>query len=168
MMTTWAFLKGLRFNKKKKKNLTCIDIQDKPQHFDAMNELAKRNAVNMTFLKGDSTKMSIPRTDMLFVDTTHHYAQLIRELELHSDNVRKYIVMHNTEIDGRYGEIVRMCYYYDIEELKNKYGYDVNDMCKGLGYAIEDFLQNHPEWKVEKHWPNNNGLTILVKESNDD
>lgn len=164
MVTTWAFLKGLRFNKKKKKNLTCVDILDKPAKFKEVQELAKKNQISMEFIKGNSTEITIPKCDMLFIDTTHHYAQLSRELEKHHDHVKKYIVMHNTEIDGRYGEIVRMCYYYDVEKTQKEYGYSIEDMCKGLGFAIDEFLKNHPEWTVEKHFNNNNGLTILHKE----
>lgn len=163
MVTAWGFLKGLRFNKKKKKQLICVDLQDKPARFDSIVELAKKNTITMEFLKANSLTMTIPKTDMLFIDTEHHYAQLIRELEKHCDNVKQYIIMHNTEIDGRYGEIIRMCYYYDVDELQKKNGFKVKDICKGLGYAIEEFLEKHKEWRVEKHLPNNNGLTILAR-----
>lgn len=168
MNTTWAFLKGLRFNKKKKKVLTCVDIQDKPAKFKGVQELAKKNQITMDFIKGNSTEVDIPKTDLLFIDTNHYYAHLIRELEKHHDKVNKYIIMHNTEIDGRYGEIVRMCYYYDVEATQKLYGYSIEDMCKGLGFAIDEFLKNHPEWTVEKHFNNNNGLTILRRNEDSD
>ena len=168
MQTTWAFLKGLRFNKKKKKNLICIDIAGKPSRFDDIAELAKKNRINMEFIQGDSGLIDIPNTDMLFIDTTHHYGLLMRELNKHNQKVKKYIIMHNTEIDGQYGEIVRMCYYYDVEALSKLHGFAVKDMCKGLAFAIEDFLNSHPEWKVDKHFPNNNGLTILARKDDDE
>jgi hypothetical protein len=163
MVTTWGFLKGLRFNKKNKKNLVCVDIMEKPARFDNVVELAKKNTIGMEFLNSNSLTMTIPKTDLLFIDTVHHYAQLIRELEKHCQNVRKYIIIHNTEIDGRFGEIIRMCYYYDVDELQRKNGFKIKDMCKGLGYAIEEFLEKHKEWRVDKHLPNNNGLTILTR-----
>lgn len=163
MITTWSFLKGLRFNKKKKKVLICVDINDKPAPFDSVVELAKKNRISMEFLRGDSGTVTLPKVDMLFIDTAHHYAQLHRELEHHYTRVNKYIVMHNTLIDGEFGEIVRMCYYYDVNKMAEHFNYNVKDMCKGLQPAIDEFLANHPDWKLDQQLANNNGLTILVK-----
>jgi hypothetical protein len=168
MVTTWAFLKGLRFNKKKKKSLLCVDIEGKPVHFDTIVELAKKNRMTMDFIEGDSGKVDIPKVDLLFIDTAHHYAQLRRELEKHHSKVKKYIIMHNTEIDGKYGETVRMCYYHDMDELCAKFDFKAEEVVKGLQPAITDFMAHHPEWKIEKHLMNNNGLTILARVSADE
>ena len=46
-------------------------------------------------------------TDLLFVDTWHVYAQLKRELDTHGHHVRKYIVLHDTTLDGDKGTSVR-------------------------------------------------------------
>jgi len=35
----------------------------------------------------------------------------------------------------------------------------------GLWPAIREFLGTHPEWKIEKRFKNNNGLTILARVS---
>jgi hypothetical protein len=56
-----------------------------------------------------------------------------------------------------------MCYYYDVSAIANEFGYDVKEMCMGLQPAIDDFVAAHPEWKVEKQLSNNNGLTILAR-----
>jgi hypothetical protein len=163
MVSSWAFIKGLRFNKKKKKHLVCVDNAGKPSKFDGINDLAKKNKITMEFVEGDSNEIEIPKVDLLFIDTIHTYAQLSRELERHHSNVKKYIIMHNTECDGKYGEVIRMCYYYNIKDLVKKYGYPIAEMCKGLQPAIDDFLKNHPEWKLEKQVRNNNGMTVLAR-----
>lgn len=167
MVTTWAFLKGLRFNKKKKKNLYCVDITGKPSAFDGIAELAKKNQINIEFTQGNSMKLQIPKVDLLFIDTAHHYAQLKKEFELHHERVKKYIILHNTEIDGKHGEVVRMCYYTDINSLCKENGFIPEDVVKGLQPAILEFIQTHPEWKIEKHLSNNNGLTVLSKLDSD-
>ena len=163
MVTTWAFLKGLRFNKKKKKNLTCVDIQAKPTEFDSRAALAQKNRITMEFVLADSTKVSLPKVDLLYIDTAHHYGQLSRELEKHHPRVAKYIIMHNTEIDGKFGEVVRMCYYMDVQKICKEHGFTQEELVQGLQPAILGFINKHPEWRVEKHLPNNNGLTILSK-----
>ena len=163
MFTTWAFLKGLRFNKKKKKNLYTMDLVAKPANFNKMHELAKKNRINLDFTLGDSLKVHLPKVDLLFIDTAHFYAQLKKELEFHHSRVDKYIIMHNTEIDGKYGEIVRMCYYADIDKICKENDFTVEEIVKGLQPAILEFIEKYPEWKIEKHLSNNNGLTILSK-----
>jgi hypothetical protein len=39
----------------------------------------------------------------------------------------------------------------------------IEEICKGLWPAIEEFLKEHPEWRIEKRYTNNNGLTILTR-----
>ena len=163
MTTTWAFMKGLRFNKKKKKQIICVDIAGKPSSFDRMGDIGTKNRITMEFIESDSTLVTLPKSDLLYIDTAHHYALLTKELERHHGNISKYIIVHNTEIDGKYGELVRMCYYTDINQVCQAHNYDVNDVVKGLQPAIMEFLEKHQEWKVEKHLPNNNGLTILAR-----
>ena len=45
---------------------------------------------------------------------------------------------------------------YLAEEIKS-----VHDI--GINSAIFEFLSEHTEWRVKKHYKNNNGLTILEK-----
>ncbi len=163
MTSTWGFLKGLRFNKKKKKHHFAMDINGPPPGYNQLVEICKRNKITNEFVHGNSLRSDIPKVDLLFIDTCHHYAQLIRELEKHHKHVKKYIVLHNTEIDSEYGETVRMCYYFDMDVLSKEIDCPMEDLCKGMGYAIREFLEKHPEWQIEKHLTNNNGLTILSK-----
>jgi len=34
---------------------------------------------------------------------------------------------------------------------------------KGLWPAVEEFINEHPEWKIKERFTNNNGLTILER-----
>jgi hypothetical protein len=88
----------------------------------------------------------IEETDLLFIDTVHTYTQCKTELLRHASKVRKYLIFHDVE---SYGEI----------------GDDGVD--KGIMYAIREFMQDHPEWIVEKHYKNNNGLLILKRIHNE-
>lgn len=96
-----------------------------------------------TYTKADSRKIQIPTCDILFVDTLHEGVQLAEELEAHHARVRKAIYLHDTETYGEVGE---------------RGG-------QGLLPAIATFLCQHPEWRQTAHFTNNNGLTILTRNS---
>jgi hypothetical protein len=90
------------------------------------------------------------------------YAHLKRELAFHHGRVNKYIVMHDTEVDKERGESLRMHANVDLQSRRS--GYPVDEIKCGLGRAISEFLANHgDEWELYKHFPNNNGLTVLKK-----
>jgi len=77
----------------------------------------------------------------LFIDTYHSYDQLKRELALHADKVRKFIVLHDTEAFGMVGE--------DGKKL-------------GLIGAIKEFV-DEGIWQIYVELMNNNGLTVLTR-----
>lgn len=97
----------------------------------------------MTFHLEDVLTSNIQKTDMLFIDTRHTYAQLKAELERHSSKVRKLLVFHDTTLFGERGE----------------------DGGPGLKPAIHEFLASHNEWRIEQEFTNNNGLLVLRKTS---
>ena len=98
-----------------------------------------------TFINGSSTSGPIDTTDMLFIDTLHTREQLAKELTLQARKVRRWIVLHDTELFGEYGE----------------------GSPEGLLPAIRDFLADNPKWFVSEHYKNNNGLTVLSRNRND-
>lgn len=118
--------------------LLCYDIQ----HFPTVAEVLMpiKGRTDLRFIQADTTKIEIEETDLLFIDTLHTYAQLKKELELHGNKARKYLVFHDTETFGEVGEDGR---------------------APGLNAAIYEFFDKNPQWvSIERH-RNNNGLTIL-------
>jgi len=97
---------------------------------------------NFKFIQTDVLNVEIEETDLLFIDTYHSYWQLTAELKLHANQVRRYIVVHDTETFGYIGE---------------------DRQSPGVSQAIEDFVLRRPEWRVVGVWTNNNGLTILKR-----
>jgi hypothetical protein len=104
-------------------------------------KFAKEAGVNFNFIVCNVLQTNIQLTDLLFIDTYHSYSQLKRELKLHSNKVRKYIILHDTVTFGEKGE-------------------DGNK--PGLLQAVNEFVSS-TEWKIKEHYENNNGLTILEK-----
>lgn len=115
--------------------------------FETVEELfaqARRGGQDAKYIYGDSLKIEIEPTDMLFIDTNHTYEQLTEELERHAPMTRKYIAMHDTYNMGLGA--------YNTEP-------------RGLLTAIIDFMIRHPRtWAFHSHYTNNNGLTILQRE----
>lgn len=94
------------------------------------------------FIEGDTTKVEIHPTEMLFIDTLHTYDQLKKELELHANKVSKYIAAHDIHSFGFHSE---------------------NGDTRGLLLAIHEFLIANTEWEMEYYTPINNGLCIIKR-----
>jgi hypothetical protein len=69
--------------------------------------------------------------------------------------------MHDTTVDEWQGETIR-CGSNGIKEAAQS-GFPLSEVMRGLWPAVEEFLAEHPEWKIEKRYTNNNGLTILCR-----
>ncbi len=120
--------------------LTSYDIQATPA-LTNLNRWAAELGVPFTFIQGDSLQVEIEPTDILMIDSLHTEKQLAAELARHAGKARELIVLHDTHTFGAIGE----------------------DGAPGLLPALDAFLASHPEWKREKVYTNNNGLTILKR-----
>lgn len=164
-VSTWAFLKGLIDSSTSltEKHLVGVDYND----FDArpkLQHICDENKIKYTFLRENSATVDFgPSTDLLFIDTWHVYGHLKRELENHYRKVKKYIIMHDTEVDKIWGETSRCRYYLNPEQQAQQYGYPLYEITCGLKPALDEFLAKHPEFVIHKHYPNNNGLTVLKR-----
>ncbi len=120
--------------------LVCYDLVRLP--VVDLIEAAAREArrPRFQFIQADVLQIQIEPTDLLFIDTFHVYEQTKRELALHADRVRKYVVLHDTTTYGEQGEVPGS---------------------RGIWPAVEEFLHAHPHWKLSSRVNDNNGLTIL-------
>ena len=116
-------------------------------HQDPVADLLKsrQGATAFSFVQGDSLSVDIEPCDLLFIDTRHTAAQLTAELERHARNVRRRIVLHDTQIFGERGE----------------------DAGPGLLVALRAFLKANPEWSVIDHTQVNHGLTVISRDKAD-
>jgi len=149
--STWAFLEA---NPEK---ITCYDIDYAPfePSFDLINQMSNNYGIKFEFIVGDTLKIEIDNTDLLFIDTLHTYNQLIGELTLHSKNVNKWIILHDTTSFAYSDEFI---YDHASELIKIK---EKNKI--GLKYAVDDFLSNNQNWIVKEVFTNCNGLTLLER-----
>jgi hypothetical protein len=145
IVSTWAFLAA------KPKKITSIDVAH-PSTFkshdpngcnlELVEKLAKDNGIEFNFVLGNTLEIEIKECDLLFIDTLHTYSQLKKELDLHAEKAKKYLILHDTESFKENGE---------------------DKVDKGIGFAIEEFLLENKKWEIEKVYTNNNGLMILKR-----
>lgn len=108
-------------------------------------EDAKDANIDFIYIEADTTSINIEPTDLLFLDTTHTYDQVKKELTLHSSQVKKYIIFHDTVT----------------------FGYNGMNGKRGILLAIEEWVKENPHWVLEKDLKNNNGLQIYRNTLND-
>ena len=160
--STWAFLAA------QPKRLVSVDI-DPNCPIEPIREAAERIGVDFEFVVGDTnhgvTKELNPEnpysvegvhnkegaavpyytcepTDLLFLDTYHHYASLKKEFELHAPKAKHYMILHDTISFGTRGE--------------------GNDTI-GLQAAVNEFLAANTQWTKDwedTQWP---GLIVLKR-----
>lgn len=157
-VSSWALLKGLRDNGSAVKCLLAVDLHNHPNTAEVAR-VARDNGIGYAFLEGNDLLLHTDPVDLTFIDTWHVYAQLKRELAKFSPLTRKYIIMHDTEVDGQLGESIRLG--FDVEKQARQTGFPEHEIRKGLVPAIHEFLSSNPDWVLDKHFSNNNGLTVL-------
>jgi tetratricopeptide (TPR) repeat protein len=123
---------------------------------------AKNTNLNVSYIWKNNLDLDLNETfDLTFIDTWHVYGQLIRELNKFSKITNKYIILHDTTVDGVYGETIRK--KMNAEKQSKESGFPLNEINKGLEFAVNDFLKENSNWSIKEKFTNNNGLTILEK-----
>ena len=101
---------------------------------------AMRGRTSFQFHCADVLTVDIEPTDLLFIDTLHTYGQLRAELTRHSDAVRNWIIVHDTEtfgVNGEHGE-------------------------RGIMPAIEEF-DSAGAFRITERFANNHGLIVMER-----
>ena len=161
-VSSWAFLLGLAESTASEKELLCVDLvaADVSSLKRWGGDLVP--TVRVTMEVADSQKIVLPYDyDLLFIDTLHVYGQLKAELRAHQARAKRYICLHDTEVDRDQGEVLRMG--WDVGRMAQETGMSPEDISRGLGPAIKEFLAEFPSWTLDSHFSHNNGLTVLVR-----
>jgi hypothetical protein len=131
IISTWAFLAA---RPKKMISIDIIHPKDCDGNLDEVYKACREDGIDFTFIQASTLDTEIEDTDLLFIDTLHTYDQLSKELPLHGDKARKFIILHDTE--------------HCADELIP---------------AINEFLKVNNKWTRTVELMNNNGLTILER-----
>lgn len=163
-VSSWAFVKGLYDNEKSRKRLLSIDLNYHPNIAQVRN-IATKLGIDYEFKRGSDLCVEVEETDLTFIDTWHIYGHLKRELARFAPLTRKYIILHDTVVDGEVGETIRRGWNPLAQAQES--GYPVGDIIRGLKDAVSEFLANNAEWRQRDHFSNCNGLTILERVASD-
>jgi len=123
--------------------LVSYDINPSAQAAALVNSAGQ---CNFQFIQKDWLTTEIEETDLLFIDTLHTAKQLARELAKHAGKARRWIAFHDTHTYGENGEQPGEA---------------------GLLVPLRGFLQTYPEWFVVSHTEENNGFTVIGRQSAD-
>lgn len=134
VFSTYAFLAA------RPRSMVSYDVVESVNIQEAKDE-SKKAGIHFEFVKADVLDVTIKPTELLFIDTKHTYAHLKAELERHSRNVSKWILVHDTESFGLRGE----------------------DGGPGELQAIDEFLKAYPEWREKERTKESNGLVVLER-----
>lgn len=137
--STFGFLMG---KPKKMISIDILPIEAFGNEESAIKKIAEGNGTDFEFILANSLEIEIGETDLLFLDTDHTYEQVKKELQLHGNKSKKFIIFHDTTTFARGG-----------------FG---NDKI-GIWMAIEEFLDDNPFWVIHEKYEHNNGLTILKR-----
>jgi len=123
------------------KKMTSYDYHNFPYVREYL-EAAQLAGINFTFKEQDDCLELIEPVDFLFIDSEHTYEQTHRELQMHSEQVRKWIGFHDT-----------------FWELSTQL---VEGPSWPLWRAINELLDTS-KWHVILNRLNCNGLTIIER-----
>ena len=125
------------------KKVISIDQKLVHQSVGHIQQISKELNVHYEAIESESLKMEIiDHFDMIFFDTYHSQQQLESELFLYGPMAKKYIVIHDTILNGMMGE----------------------DNTMGILPAIRNFMkENKQHWELAIHYTNNNGLAVYKR-----
>jgi hypothetical protein len=111
-----------------------VDISTWPEWGDLIKYTDKKDPDIFTDVKlivNDDTKIEIEETDLLFIDSLHTYDHVTKQIELHSDKVKKYMVFHDAlNLEGGPGDYSNT---------------------RGVYKAIMDFMATTDKWEQIEH-----------------
>ena len=139
-VSSWAFLYGLLHNNKHTKKILLNDITQ--CNVSELVNVARSLKVDVNYVWVNDLELQVDDMyDITFIDTWHIYGQLKRELDKFSKVTKKYIIMHDTEIDGIQGETIRNS--WDAVKQSQETGFTLEEINSGLQKAIDEFLESN-------------------------
>jgi hypothetical protein len=140
-VSTFAFLLGLldgsiedinanpgteRHDALRQLKMSCLDLY-RSKNFDTV-KIYEKLGPTINMVVGNCIKYHGVSSTMTFIDTWHVYPQLRDELAHFSKITEKYIILHDTTVDGQRGETIRnTCLQRRKEAVEGLWLLDIRD-----------------------------------------
>lgn len=174
-VSSWAFLMGLHDATAAPealdaaaagpKRLVSVDLDRDDANVARVRTAAEEAGISHSFVQKNDLDLDATEfgeeVDLTFIDTWHVYGHLKRELLKFAPVTRKFIIMHDTEVDRTSGESLRCG--WDTAAQARLTGIPEDEIRRGLEPAILEFLAANPEWTTLECLTNCNGLTVLAR-----
>ena len=168
---SWAFLRGLAEGKRdnitarRKRFMVGVDLLNIPQT-ERIQQIATEHNIEYHFHQDNDLTLPIAamygKFDLTFIDTWHCFGQVMRELAIYPAITRKYLIFHDVNIDGVYGEDIRLG--TDLGESVKRTNMSYAEIAIGLRPALNWFTENHSdEWKAVLWTDDVVGLVVLER-----
>jgi hypothetical protein len=105
-----------------------IDLSNYRLAARILSNYATRNGVKLAVIEGNSIEVTLNPVDVLYIDSYHSEDHLRKELKLHSDQVNKYIICHDTNSSAGLRKAVR-------QFVRTSKWRIVNDCREGTGFT---------------------------------
>lgn len=129
--------------------LYSLDI-DWPDKYAAIREKVQEAAgENWIQVPVSSIACEPYHCDLMLHDSLHNYEHVSKELRIHADTTKKFLVFHDTVSHGYCGQSASC-------------GPAVENV-KGIIPAIEELLERDSTWQVKSHDEHSAGLMVLER-----
>ena len=123
------------------RKLVSVDLVS-PDIVHETEVLATVMGIDFVFVNANDLDLELEETDLLFIDSLHDYEHLKSQLEKYSCWVRKFIIIHDTEVHAERGQ---------------------TEGHNGLRPAIDEFLNQNHDWNPHEKFTNCFGLQVLKR-----
>jgi len=110
----------------KPKKLIAVDYKmylDPDMH----KQIANEAGIDFEFILEDDLKVSIPKTDLLFIDTIHKANHTYQELTIHAHKAKKFIAFHDVNPERFTVHEGIEKYLLENPNIWETYYHDIND-----------------------------------------
>jgi hypothetical protein len=147
---TWCMIHGLISNRSNnEKRFVSISFNSKNKFLHYVKDLCENtNVKTENFVFDEFSKIEY-ETDMLFIHVGKNGTDLIEQIKMNKDRVKKYIVIFNRDYEINYTELK---IFGTIRNVEDK-----------VETKINKFIRNNMEWSIVRGFNTEYGMTILER-----
>jgi hypothetical protein len=163
MHTTYCSLIGIIKNKAEDRAIIMNDIIMVDS--EELSKFAKQYNIKLHFIHSKTKDLRMSHNiDMVIIDTIHTFGTLRKDLEKLSKFTNNYIIIPDTVLDEKEGQLVRT--NMDPGEVTNMVEVPINELKVGVKPAITEFIERNGNWRIKEEITEGRGIVVLERDDN--